>query len=84
MMSGEPITEDDRKLINMMLYAPSILIRERLPIASRFQRMISTLKTMELVYKELGNKAFADTIREEFGSLFKGAILRSSSKSSIG
>lgn len=66
-------TEEDYDYINFMLYAPSILIRERLLLPDRFNRMLSALKTLENVQKEFGN----GDIKNALSYLFNKSILNS-------
>lgn len=75
MMSGSAMASDDWDLLNMILYAPAILVRER-PIAqAHFNRMLTALKSIELVYRELGPEGFAAAIREAFAPLYSSSIL---------
>jgi hypothetical protein len=80
MIQGDPITAADREYITMQLFAPAILIRERLMVQNRFQRTLSAIKAIELVYNDLGAQKFSDTIRAEFSLLYKGPILQASCK----
>lgn len=50
----ERLTCDDWKLIDTMLYGPLLLLRERLPLQDRFNRMISAIKLLLQVKEECG------------------------------
>jgi hypothetical protein len=71
------ITAADQETLNMILYAPSTLIRERVLMSERFNRMISALKTIEFMRQELGPQNFALLIHDAFGLYYKTPILES-------
>lgn len=48
-IESSQFSEEDYDLLDMMLYAPSMLIRERLPIRDRFNRFMEALKAV-LIY----------------------------------
>lgn len=76
MIGSEPISAQDWKQINMMLYAPALLVRERTIETDCFKRMVDAIKVLELVYREYGHEMFGHLIREAFGLFFRSSILK--------
>ncbi len=62
--------------MNALVYAPAILVRERLMLPDRFNRMVSAVKTIEFVHNDLGQEEFSKVIKESFGHFYKSKILR--------
>lgn len=77
LLQQERLSEHDQEQLDVMLYAPSLLVRERLMLPDRFNRMLSTVKVLEAVKHQLGNKQFFKEIQEVFGKYFKSGILHS-------
>lgn len=59
-------TEHDTDYLNFILYAPALLLRERLPIPERFNRMTSALRVIENGRKDLGASQFPSIIEQSF------------------
>lgn len=66
----------DRDFLNYLLYAPALLIRERIPLAERFNRMISAVKVIENARNEIGQKEFSKVLEKNLSTLFKGQLAR--------
>lgn len=77
LISQDRLTEVDREEMNLILYGPSLLIRERLMNPERFNRMLSVLKTTENLKEEFGSKNFKLIIHEAFGDFYETPILDS-------
>lgn len=77
LINNQEWSEQDWQHLNFMLYAPSLLIRERVMLPERFNRMLSALKATEKARDELGAGDFAKKIQEDFAKLFKTSILHS-------
>lgn len=74
---NEPtITVEDREYLNFLLYAPALLVRERLMQPDRFNRLIAALKVIENVRREFGWPNFNKIVNEAFGFLYKVPVLR--------
>lgn len=69
-------SEREMEYLNFMLYGPALLIRERVVLPERFNRMISAIKALENTQHELKDQ-FGAYIQREFGPLFKSPILQS-------
>jgi hypothetical protein len=70
--------ESSLDFLNFMIYAPSLLIRERIMLPERFNRMVSAIRAMENAQHEHGADQFPQIIQESFGPLYKMPILQSS------
>ena len=77
LLNEEKLKEDEIDYLNVLLYASSILVRERLLSPERFKRTLNTIKVFESIRDEYGQVNFLMIIREAFGRLFKTNILES-------
>lgn len=69
MMSASNFNEQDRELLDSIIFTAPLLIRERPMLAERFNRFLSALKIVEATKEELGDK-FPLVCKEAFGSMF--------------
>jgi hypothetical protein len=76
LIKGEQWSEKDWELLNLTLYGPALLARERLMIADRFNRFASFIKTVESAVEEKG-KELPLIIEEETKPLFSRSLLNS-------
>lgn len=81
LLTQETLSEQDEELIDLMLYAPPLMIRERLMLPDRFNRMVSVLKCLESIRDECGRQKYAKIIYKEFGPLYKTKILHAKAAS---
>lgn len=77
MINHQEWTEADWQLLNFMLYAPALLIRERIMLPERFNRMLGALKVIDNACDEVGAENLSKMIRESFANLFNTPILNS-------
>ncbi len=77
LMDNQEWTDNDWHYLNFMIYAPALLIRERVMLPERFNRMLSALKVIENARYEFGGENFVKIIQEGFVLLFKTSILQS-------
>jgi hypothetical protein len=75
LLHQERLSENDQEHLELMLYGPCLISRERIMMADRFNRVISVIKTMELVREHFGLAGFAKIIQKTFGQLYKTQIL---------
>lgn len=75
LLNNKEITEDDFDLMNLIIYTPSLLIRERVIHSDRFHRMQSALKAVEIIRQEFGFETFNKIVNEAFGLSFQNPIL---------
>lgn len=75
LINNKEWTEADWERLNLMLYAPSLLIRERMMQPDRFNRMLSALKSVENVRMELGGEEFAKLVNKAFTGLYETLII---------
>lgn len=76
LLNQERLSENDREFIDLMLYGPCLLTRERILTPERFNRMISALKSIESVRSQFGVSGFAKVVQEGFGKLYKKPLLK--------
>jgi len=66
------LTEADWDQLDLILFGPSLLVRERAMLQERFNRLTSTLKTIEATLREKG----ANSIKKTFQPYFKSPVLK--------
>ena len=76
-INNEAFTSEDIEHLDLILYAPSLLNRERNMLPDRFNRMISVLRTIEHVRDEFGGDNFSAIVKEAFSLFYKTPILQS-------
>lgn len=74
-MNPQGMTEGDLQYLQFILYAPSLLIRERVPLPERFNRLVSALRTIENARQEVGAEHFPALIQEAFVGMFNTPVL---------
>lgn len=77
LIHGDDLVDKDIERVNLILYTAPLLIRERITIPERFNRMLNTLKKIEATRQEFGASAFAKIIQQAFGKFFKTPFLQS-------
>jgi hypothetical protein len=75
-LQGNRLTKEERERLNLFLYAPALVVRERLILPERFNRMASTIKCLESVKEQMGSGNFATRILKAFEGLYKTPILQ--------
>lgn len=60
--------------LNRVLYGPALLVRERMPLKERFDRMSDAFKVIAAVHDEMGDEMFSKVIHEAFGYLYKSPV----------
>lgn len=76
MLNQHKLEEEDLRFLDWVLYAPSTMIRGRIMIPERFNRMAGALKVIENKSDELGYVQFEKLIQDKFGKLFKRPLLK--------
>jgi len=76
LLNQERLSESDREQCDLMLYGPSLLLRERTLLTDRFNRMYSAIHTIESLRQLLGQANFAKVIQTAFGEYYKTPILQ--------
>ncbi len=77
LINNQEWTDADWQHLNFMVYAPALLIRERVMLPECFNRMLSALKTIENARYEFGKENFAKIVQEGFLNVFNTPILHS-------
>lgn len=75
LIQSQEWTEGDWERLHLMLYAPSLLVRERLMIPDRFNRMLNALKAIERAKHEFGDR-FVDMMKSECSKLYTNNMKR--------
>ncbi len=75
LLNQDEITESGLDQLNVMLYSQSFLLRERVIIKKRINRMIDALRAVEECRDQVGGDKFKKIIGEAFGSLYNTSIL---------
>lgn len=62
--------KNDQEMLAFILFAPAMIVRERLVQSDPFYRFLNVLKEMELVRNEQGQEQFPQLIVDAFGPYF--------------
>lgn len=82
LLAQERMSENDRQLLDVILHGPSLLFRGRLMQPERFNRMLSTIKTLESAKSQLGHEGFVKEMDDAFGKLYTMPMLHAKPVSS--
>ncbi|MFT5318885.1 MAG: hypothetical protein ACI8RA_002154, partial [Chlamydiales bacterium] len=69
-MSGNEMTEEDYEQLNIMLFVPPLLIRERSLNRGRLQRMVTSLRAIQKCLCDLGTGVFSKAVSKKLLGLF--------------
>lgn len=69
-LGNEKLSDQEMEHLNLILYAPPIMIRERNMLPDRFNRMLSMIRTFELVSGEHGRQELYDILRTDVAQAF--------------
>jgi hypothetical protein len=75
-LNQEHLSENDQDQLDLILYGPCLITRERVMMPDRFNRMLNAIKVIESVRDQLGRPAFEKIIQEVFGYFYKTPILK--------
>lgn len=76
LLTQNVLSEADQEYLHALLYAPSILIRERIMLPERFNRTLSAVRAIESTKDQLGKEKFAAEISKAFGDYFNENTLK--------
>lgn len=68
LLSDNSFSNEDYQKLNVMLYGPAIINRERIPLQEKFNRFLSIIKNVESAQEELGSK---EELKKAFSPFFK-------------
>lgn len=74
-INQEHLSENDQEQLNLMLWGPCLMMRERIMLPNRFNRMVSAIKAIESTRDQVGKMAFPKMIQDVFGYLYRSPIL---------
>lgn len=83
LLNGTEHSPAVRENIATLLYTPCLTIRERIVLVERFNRMISVIKTIELLKDQHGSSRFRQIIHDEIGLFYLSRILDAKTSSEI-
>lgn len=69
--------ENDWEYFNFILYGPALMIRERIMLPDKFNRMVSAIRTIENARAEFGPNGFSQIVMKTFRNAYKLPILSS-------
>jgi hypothetical protein len=75
-LNQEHLSENDQDHLDLMLYGPCLITRERAMMPEKFNRMVNAIKAIESARDQIGKMAFAEMIQEIFGYFYKTPILK--------
>lgn len=75
-LNQEHLSENDQDHLDLMLYGPCMISRERIMMADRFERMSGAIKAIESARDQIGRSAFIRLVQEVFGYFYKSPILK--------
>lgn len=70
------MSKGDLDQLNLILFGPALMVRERVMLSDRFHRMLSMIKEMEQVKSEHGAATFSQEVMKAFSPFFKSDILK--------
>lgn len=77
LLNQQRLSEHDREQLDLMIYGPSLLFRERVIHHERFHRMLSAIKVVESVRDQLGYLNFVQIVQQVLGPFYKTHMLKS-------
>lgn len=75
LLQKEMLSEMEMEYLNLILYGPSLVIRERMMLPEILNRLVNALKVVENIRSAVGVKEFVDSVHEHFDSLYKLPLL---------
>lgn len=75
LLNQERLSEHDCEHLDAMLYGPALMLRERLMLPERFNRMLSVIKTLESTKSQLGHTEFVKSVHIAFEGLYSMPLL---------
>lgn len=76
LLHQEHLTKSDLDELNLILYGPALMVRERVLLSEQFHRMLSMIKEVEQVKSERGAANFSKEVLKAFSPYFKSNILK--------
>lgn len=77
LVNHQPLKQNDRDCIQYLLYVPPLMVRERLMIQERFDRLVSLVRLLEGLQAHYGGADFALMFHEACAPLYQTSILQS-------
>lgn len=74
-LNQEQFSENDKELLDFLIYGQTLITRERLVMHEKFSRMVNSLKAFEAVKQEHGYQIFSKIVKEMFVFLYDTPVL---------
>lgn len=71
LVTDHAFSKEDLEFLDVTLFAPALLIRERSVSPDRFERMVSTVEAIESTKEKMGDKKFAEGLAKMSKGLFQ-------------
>jgi len=71
----EAISDSERRFLDLFIYGPSLLIRERIMLPDIFNRMVSALEEIENTKEQYGYNRYAKDVKRLFAPLFDKPVM---------
>jgi len=75
LLTESQLSEAEADYLNLLIYGPVVLIRERPMLFERFSRLNSVIRLIETLKNEQGHENFVQILRQAFGPFFDSPIL---------
>lgn len=75
LLNQKILSEADYEDVDLMIYGPALMQRDRVMLPERFNRMLSAIKLVESTKDQMGYDNFIKVIHKTFGKLFKTPML---------
>lgn len=69
------LSENDREHLDLMLYGPCLLLRERIMLPDRFHGLCGFVRAIESIRNQFGYQNFIKAIQENFAKFYKNPLL---------
>ncbi len=76
-LNDKDYSANDKEHINYILYIAPIILRERVILPEKIDRMIQAIKRIETTKAELGQREFKKMVMESFAKIYNTPILQS-------
>lgn len=74
-LQKDEVTESEVENLDVILYAPALLVRERALLPAVFNRFIGTIKEVELMKEKIGAPSFRQLVQDYLDPLYSDSLL---------
>lgn len=76
LFNQQPLTPSEKAFFNLMLFAPALILRQRLLQWTPFKRMLALIAHVENVIRDMGQERFKENLKAAFQPLFESSIFQ--------